>query len=74
MELAEIEATCSSEAFEDLWAEVLAGLGGVEDDRLADIALKAQALCAKERNPGLRDCVETRIDQIVYARMRETDA
>lgn len=71
LELAEIEATTSPEAMGDLWAEVLAGLANVEDDRLADLALKAQALCAEERDPDLREYVEGRIDEIVYGRMRE---
>lgn len=70
LELEEIEATCSPPAMLDLWAEVLAGLANVEDARLADLALEAQALAAEERDPELRECLSERIDLIVYERRR----
>jgi hypothetical protein len=53
------------------WAEVLAGLANVEDARLDELALAAQALCATERDEGLREAVEARIDEIVAQRRRE---
>lgn len=65
MELAEIEATTSPEAMGDLWAEVLAGLRGAREEDLERLALKAQGLCAEERDLELRAYVENRIDEIV---------
>lgn len=73
MELAEIEATTSPEAMGGEWALVLAGLRGVEDAQLDQLALKAQALCAEEREPELRAYVENRIDEIVLERRRDAD-
>ena len=70
IELDYIEKTASPAAMENLWVEILAGLGVVEYSRLDDLALKAQALAAEERDADLRAYLEDRIDTIVYERKR----
>lgn len=67
-ELKKIHEETSPEAMEEEWAVVLAGLGGVRDDDLGRLALKAQALAAEERDEELRRYLEDRIDEIVFGR------
>jgi hypothetical protein len=67
MELQQIEETTSPDAMADLWAEVLAGLGGVCGEDLDRLGLKAQSLAAEERDQELREYLDNRIDEIIFA-------